>query len=82
MYDDEPGRADCSWWEALWTHRGKLAGAALGLLWGLLVLHYGLGRTLFLTLLTVAGYWLGGRWDEAQQWWQTIRRRLGPRSLS
>ena len=43
------------------VHRvsGKIAGAVIGLGFGLVVIHYGLLRALFLAACAFAGWWIG-----------------------
>jgi len=59
-------------------HRGKISGLALGLLFGLAVAAWGLGKTLFIVFCMLIGYFLGRRLDDGQgwsEWWERIWRR-------
>ncbi|MHB1421545.1 MAG: DUF2273 domain-containing protein [Bacillota bacterium] len=49
----------------MWTsHRGRLLGVLLGLVFGILVVTVGFWKALFVSLCIVAGYTLGKRVDE------------------
>lgn len=45
-------------------HRGKIAGIILGLLFGWLVIKYGLWKAFFIAFCVGAGYYIGKRLDE------------------
>lgn len=67
-------------WQDLWSrHAGKISGAALGFLLGLMVKWVGLFWTLFIAAVTGLGYTLGARLDDgtldAADWWERIRAR-------
>ncbi|MFO7245562.1 MAG: DUF2273 domain-containing protein [Thermaerobacter sp.] len=67
-------------WEDVWPrHAGKITGAALGLIFGVLVKWVGLFWTLFIAATTWIGYSLGARLDDgtldASEWWERIRAR-------
>ena len=51
---------------AIDNHPGKLIGASIGLVLGLLMVTLGFWRTLVLVLFTVLGFGLGKRQDEHQ----------------
>lgn len=50
----------------LTTHKGKTAGIACGLIFGILILALGFFRGLFLSLCIGAGYWIGGFYDRKE----------------
>ncbi|MEW6274255.1 MAG: DUF2273 domain-containing protein [Bacillota bacterium] len=50
--------------DLLARHRGKIAGIVLGLVFGWLVIKYGLGKTFFIALCAAIGYYIGKRVDE------------------
>ncbi|MDD2620669.1 MAG: DUF2273 domain-containing protein [Syntrophomonadaceae bacterium] len=58
-------------WEKLFLiiieeHRGKAIGIILGLLAGILVMTYGVWKTIFIILCIAMGYFIGKRLDENQ----------------
>ena len=52
------------WYDLLEKHMGKVFGVLLGLIFGLLVLKYGLIKALFVSICVCAGFYLGKRMDE------------------
>lgn len=66
--------------ELLARHPGKVIGAALGFFAGLLVILFGVLRTLFLIACILVGLYLGARVDETEHGmgpgaaWRRIRR--------
>lgn len=50
--------------EYIIKHRGKIAGVFLGLVVGLIILKYGLLKTVFIALCVGIGYYIGKRLDE------------------
>ncbi|HEX6988323.1 MAG TPA: DUF2273 domain-containing protein [Bacillota bacterium] len=67
-------------WQEAWSHHaGKISGAGLGLLLGLMVMWLGLFWTLFIAATTWIGYTLGTRLDDgtldAPEWWERLRAR-------
>lgn len=52
------------WNEIKERHFGKLVGVVAGLIFGSLILIFGFWRTLFVTLLAIAGFVIGKRFDE------------------
>ena len=52
------------WNERKERHFGKLVGVVAGLIFGILILIFGFWRTLFVTLLVIAGFVIGKRFDE------------------
>lgn len=55
------------WAEIISEHRGRILGALIGLLFGLMVLWVGLLWTLFIGLCVLAGYFVGRRLDENKE---------------
>lgn len=51
--------------EQVVRHRGKVVGTLLGLLFGWMVVEYGIGKTLFVALCLAAGFLIGSRVDGA-----------------
>lgn len=56
------------WLDDLWRkHRGKLTGAAVGFLVGLLWRSIGLFWTIVIGVLTAVGYWIGRQVDDEDE---------------
>lgn len=75
------GAADMAEWirELAEHHRFKVLGLLLGLVFALLVIHFGILRTLFIVLCAGTGYWIGKRLDdEPEGLTQWIDRLLPP----
>ena len=58
-------------------HRGKLIGVVLGLVFGLFTIMFGFWNTFFLAICIFAGYFLGRRIDEAEDFRDLIKRFWG-----
>ena len=64
---------------ALWqTHRGRITGAALALVIGIMFLIIGFFKTLFLLVLTAGGYMLGGKIDNKEDLLELLDKILPP----
>ncbi|MFA5385831.1 MAG: DUF2273 domain-containing protein [Eubacteriales bacterium] len=48
----------------LGRHRGKAIGILIGLVFGGLVIKYGIIKTIFVAICVVVGYYIGKRLDE------------------
>lgn len=59
-------------------HRFKVLGGLGGLVFALLVIRFGLLWTLFITLSTGIGYWLGKRLDENPESLLELLERILP----
>jgi uncharacterized membrane protein len=55
--------------EQLLRHRGKLAGAVVGLIFGWIVIALGVLRALFLLACILVGVYVGARADEGGRVW-------------
>lgn len=49
--------------EKIVRHRGKVAGAAIGLVAGLMIVLFGVIKSLFILLCVGVGYLIGSRFD-------------------
>ena len=66
------------WRELLYRHWGKVLGGLLFLVMGIIYLHYGFWRTLFLLLMTVLGVYLGGKMLDKNEDFHVFIRDLWP----
>ena len=64
--------------EIFQNHPGKVIGAGIGLIWGLLVIWLGFFWTVFLTVTTLIGYWFGKKIDEKTGLLELLERWLPP----
>ncbi|MEJ6950089.1 DUF2273 domain-containing protein [Natronospora cellulosivora (SeqCode)] len=60
-------------------NKGKILGALLGFIFGLLLLFIGLWRTLVVFFCTIAGYYIGSRWDIEGNFKKLLDRILPPK---
>ena len=60
--------------DILTFHRGKLAGATIGLLFGLFTIWFGFFQAFFLAVCIFAGYFLGNRIDESKDFKDLIKK--------
>lgn len=60
------------------NNKGKVIGALIGFLTGLLVLIIGFWKTLLVLLFTVVGYYIGSRWDIEGDFSQVLDKLLPP----
>lgn len=62
----------------IWNrHRGKITGAVLGLLLGILIVSFGVLKALFISICIIAGYILGRNLDDqggVQDFWKRLFR--------
>lgn len=68
------------WWGFFARHRGKLIGTLAGLLFGLIVVRWGVIAGLVLAATTGVGYWIGRRADEEQSLLRYLQGLWRPRS--
>ena len=65
--------------EELWqTHKGRIVGMAVGLLFGLMVLILGVFKTLFLLVCAVGGYLIGKKIDQKEDLLEILDKILPP----
>lgn len=50
--------------ELFGPYKGRILGALVGLVLSLLIINYGILRTVFIATVIVLGYYLGLRWEE------------------
>ncbi len=48
-------------------HKGKIAGVVAGFILGLLLVNYGIIKTLFIVVCMIIGIMLGRRWDNDER---------------
>ncbi|MCL2335991.1 MAG: DUF2273 domain-containing protein [Firmicutes bacterium] len=65
--------------EWLTLHRGKIIGAAIGLLLGLAVILFGFFKTLLVVVFVVLGFGAGKQLDDRVDLWKMISRLWGER---
>lgn len=59
-------------------HGGKIAGASLGFVFGILVILFGFFQTLFVTICAVAGFIIGKRIDQKEDLMEVLDKILPP----
>lgn len=59
-------------------HRGKILGVAAGFILSLLIINYGLIRSLFIIFCVVSGYYIGRRIDDKEDFREIFERILPP----
>ncbi|MFW6035260.1 MAG: DUF2273 domain-containing protein [Halothermotrichaceae bacterium] len=57
-------------------HKGKIVGALIGFLFGILILYVGFFKTLLIFACTLLGYYIGSRWDLAGDFKELLDRLL------
>lgn len=70
---------DTKFWEEIWQrHSGKIIGAFIGLVAGILIIVFGFFRTVFVLFCMTAGYVIGKRIDEKEDIMDILDRLLPP----
>ncbi|MFW6287712.1 MAG: DUF2273 domain-containing protein [bacterium] len=59
-------------------NKGKIIGALIGFVFGLLVLIIGFWKTLLVLFCTVLGYYIGSRWDLEGDFRKILDKLLPP----
>ena len=70
---------DRNLFEEIWQlHSGKIIGVCLGFVLGVLIITFGLFRTIFILLCVVSGFIIGKRIDEKEDILDILDKLLPP----
>lgn len=64
--------------EILKRHKGRIVGTVIGLFSAILILLLGFWKTLLIVLCTLAGYYIGTRWDIEGNFRKLLDKLLPP----